>query len=129
MEISGRETRCSGAGAFWIPPFRFYEKYVSCALILTRIETCKRMAVTGGIFDGLMLLLLGEKVAQTELDEKEYSLLMEAVQQGVSSQIPVSEDPRFKVRPVKTGVETDASQLDRRLYGEREGRRSSSTPR
>ena len=73
------------------------------------------MAVTGGIFDGLMLLLLGEKVAQTELDEKEYSLLMEAVQQGVSSQIPVSEDPRFKVRPMKTGVETDASQLDRHL--------------
>ncbi len=90
-----------------------------------RIETCKRMAVTGGIFDGLMLLLLGEKVVQTELDEKEYSLL----RQGVSSQIPVSEDPRFKVRPVKTGVETDAYQLDRRLYGEREGRRSSSTPR
>ena len=73
------------------------------------------MAVTRGTFDGLMLLLLGEKVVQTELDEKRYSLLREAVQQGVSSQIPVSEDPLFKVRPVKTGVETDASQLDRRL--------------
>jgi len=83
-----------------------------------------------------MAVIMARKVVQTELDEKEYSLLREAVgkrgislksglkeavQQWVSSQIPVSEDPLFKVRPVKTGVETDASQLDRRLYGEREG--------
>ena len=47
--------------------------------------------------------------------------LKEAVQQRVSSQITVSEDSLFKVRPVKTDVETDASQLDRSLYWEREG--------
>jgi hypothetical protein len=51
------------------------------------------MAVTRGTFDGLMLLLLGEKVVQTELDEKKYSLLREAVLQGVSSQIPVLGPP------------------------------------
>jgi hypothetical protein len=32
--------------------------------------------------DGLMLLLLGEKVAQTELDEKEYSLLRRRCSRG-----------------------------------------------
>ena len=38
---------------------------------MTRIETCTRMAVTRGTFDGLIFILLGEKVVQTELDEKE----------------------------------------------------------
>ena len=73
------------------------------------------------------------KVVQTELVEREYEIfqkvvekkgltikegLREAVQQWVSIQIGVSEDPLFKVEPVKTGVKTDSSRLDRVLYGE-----------
>jgi hypothetical protein len=37
----------------------------------------------------------------------------------VSTQIPVSEDPLFSVKPVRTGVETDSSKLDERLYREK----------
>ena len=77
---------------------------------------------------------MARKVVQTELEDKEYRLLKEAVDkqglslkrgvreavlQWVSTQIPVSEDPLFKLKPVKTGVETDSSKLDERLYGEK----------
>jgi len=71
------------------------------------------------------------KVVQTELVEREYEIfqkvvekrgltikqgLREAVQQWVSIQIGVAEDPLFKVKPVKTGVKTDSSKLDKLLY-------------
>jgi len=77
--------------------------------------------------------VMGMKVVQTELVEEEYRLLRkavskkritikegvrEAVRQWIGTQIPVAEDSLFKVEPVKTGVETDASNLDRRLYGQ-----------
>ena len=72
-----------------------------------------------------------KKVAQTELIEQEYELLKriaekrgitikhglrEAVQQWVRTQIPITEDPLFKVKPVRTGVKTDSSKLGRPLY-------------
>ena len=72
------------------------------------------------------------KVVQTELEKREYELLQkivekkgttiksglrEAIQQWISTQIPVKEDPLFKLKPVKTGVKTDSSQLDKLLYG------------
>jgi len=78
--------------------------------------------------------LAKKKVVQTELMEREYELLQrvaekrgvtikhglrEAVQQWVSTQIPIAEDPLFKIPPVKTGVRTDSSKLDKLLYGER----------
>ena len=74
-----------------------------------------------------------KKVVQTELEMKEYEALRrvvekmgltikqglrEAVQQWVAMQSSLEEDPLFKVRPVKTGVKTDSSNLDRTLYGE-----------
>jgi len=77
---------------------------------------------------------MARKVVQTELEDKEYRLLKEAVDkqglslkrgvreavlQWVSTQIPVSEDPLFSVKPVRTGVETDSSNLDERLYREK----------
>lgn len=77
---------------------------------------------------------MAKKVVQTELEDKEYRLLKEAVDkqglslkrgvreavlQWVSTQIPVSEDPLFSVKPVRTGVETDSSKLDERLYREK----------
>lgn len=77
---------------------------------------------------------MARKVVQTELEDKEYRLLKEAVDkqglslkrgvreavlQWVSTQIPVSEDPLFNVKPVRTGVETDSSKLDERLYREK----------
>ena len=77
--------------------------------------------------------MAGGKVVQTELEMKEYEALRrvvekrgltikqglrEAVQQWIATQIPLDEDPLFKVKPVKTGVETDSSNLDRALYRE-----------
>jgi len=74
-----------------------------------------------------------KKVVQTELIQEEYDLLQrvaekrgvtikhglrEAVQQWISAQIPINEDPLFKIEPVKTGVKTDSSKLDKLLYGE-----------
>lgn len=74
-----------------------------------------------------------KKVVQTELEMKEYEAfrrvvekmgltikqgLREAVQQWIAMQSSLEEDPLFKVRPVKTGVKTDSSNLDRTLYGE-----------
>jgi len=71
------------------------------------------------------------KIVQTELVEKEYELfqkvvkkkkltikqgLREAIQQWMSTQIPVEDDPLFKIKPVKTGVKTDSSKLDKALY-------------
>lgn len=71
------------------------------------------------------------KVVQTELVTQEYEVfqkavekrrltikqgLREAVQQWVSTQIAVAEDPIFNVKPVKTGVKTDSSKLDQLLY-------------
>ena len=76
---------------------------------------------------------MARKVVQTDLDDNEYNLLKEvitkrgltlkkglreAVRQWVLAQIPVSEDPLFKLAPVKTGVETDASKLDGLLHGD-----------
>jgi len=71
------------------------------------------------------------KVVQTELVKREYELLQEvvekrgltikqglreAVQQWVRTQIPVADDPLFKVKPVKTGMKTNSSKLDKLLY-------------
>lgn len=71
------------------------------------------------------------KVVQTELVKQEYEIfqkvvekrgltikqgLREAIQQWVSTQIAVEEDPLFKVKPVKTGVKTNSSKLDKLLY-------------
>ncbi|MCD6469809.1 hypothetical protein J7L29_03305 [Candidatus Bathyarchaeota archaeon] len=75
--------------------------------------------------------MAGRKVVQTELEMKEYEALRrvverrgltikqglrEAIQQWIATQIPLEEDPLFKVKPVKTGVKTDSSNLDRALY-------------
>ena len=73
------------------------------------------------------------RVVQTELPENEYDLLKktakekkltlkegvrEAVRQWIETQIPLEEDPLFKLRPIKTGVKTDSAHLDKALYGE-----------
>ena len=75
--------------------------------------------------------MAGKKIVQTELEMKEYEALRkvverrgltikqglrEAIQQWIATQIPLEEDPLFKVKPVKTGVKTDSSNLDRALY-------------
>jgi len=77
--------------------------------------------------------LAERKVVQTELEAGEYEMLRrvvgrrgltikqgvrEAIQQWIAMQTSLDEDPLFKVKPVKTGVETDSSSLDRTLYGE-----------
>lgn len=74
-----------------------------------------------------------KKVVQTELAGEEYELLRKAVEKEgltikhglreaalrwISTQIPVADDPLFKVKPLKTGVKTDSSRLDKDLYGE-----------
>ncbi len=74
-----------------------------------------------------------KKVVQTELEEKEYEILRkvvekkkltikeglrEAIHQWVAMQTSLEDDPLFKVKPVKTGVKTDSSNLDSALYGE-----------
>ncbi len=73
----------------------------------------------------------GPKKVQTELTEDEYQLLVktakgkkvtikegvrEAVRQWIETQIHLSEDPLFKLKPVKTGVKIDSSKLDEELY-------------
>jgi len=73
-----------------------------------------------------------KKVVQTELIDKEYRLLKdavakrnmtikvgvrEAVRQWVVTQIPIAEDPLFKVKPLRTRVKTDSASLDEQLYG------------
>jgi len=73
------------------------------------------------------------KIVQTELAEREYGFLVkvakkkkltikeglrEAVQHWIIAQVAVEEDPLFSIEPVKTGVETDSSRLDKALYGE-----------
>ena len=77
--------------------------------------------------------MAGRRVVQTELEEREYEALRrvvgkrgltikqglrEAVQHWVAVQTPLNEDPLFKVKPIKTGVRTDSSNLDVALYGE-----------
>ena len=72
-----------------------------------------------------------KKVVQTEIIEQEYELfqksakkkgltikqgLREAIQQWISTQIPLEEDPLFKVKPENTGVKTDSTKLDKLLY-------------
>lgn len=72
------------------------------------------------------------KVVQTEVDETAYKALeaivrrrrltikdavREAIVSWVGFQTPISEDPLLKLKPVKTGVKTDASKLDKMLYG------------
>jgi hypothetical protein len=79
---------------------------------------------------------MAQKNVQTELTEDEYKLLAktakekkitikegvrEAVRQWIETQIPISEDPLFKLKPVKTGVRTDSSRLDEELYGDAPG--------
>ncbi|HIH87833.1 TPA: hypothetical protein HA344_01320 [Candidatus Bathyarchaeota archaeon] len=74
------------------------------------------------------------KVVQTELDEKEYRLLKEvSKKKGLSiketlrkatvtyieDQLPLEEDPIFKVKPRGTSVKTNASRLDEQLYREK----------
>ena len=75
--------------------------------------------------------MVSKKIVQTELAGEEYQLLKEAVakrgvtikvgvreavRQWIGTQIPVAEDPLFKVKPLRTGVETDSQNLDRQLY-------------
>ena len=72
-----------------------------------------------------------KKVVQTELVDEEYRLLRKAVakkgitikkgvraaiRQWIGTQIPVTEDPLFKVKPMRTGVETNSAELDKHLY-------------
>ena len=72
--------------------------------------------------------MAGRKIVQTELEMWEYEAfrrvvekrgltikqgLREAIQQWIATQIPLEEDPLFKVKPVQTGVKTDPSDLDR----------------
>ncbi len=74
---------------------------------------------------------MGQKKVQTELTEDEYRLLAktakeknitikegirEAVRQWIETQIPLSVDPLFMLKPVKTGVKTDSSRLDAELH-------------
>lgn len=71
-----------------------------------------------------------KKVVQTDLNENEYRLLKEtvekrgltiksgvrvAIRQWVRTQIPVAEDPIFKLKPVSTGVRTDSSKPDKHI--------------
>lgn len=73
---------------------------------------------------------MAKKVVQTDLDDNEYRLLKEtvekrgltiksalraAIRQWVRTQIPVTEDPIFKLKPVSTGVRTDSSKLDKHI--------------
>ena len=75
--------------------------------------------------------LTRSKIVQTELLEKEYEFFQkaakkrkltikqgvrEAIQQWTSTQIAVEDDPLFRIKPVKTGVKTDSSKLDKALY-------------
>jgi len=77
--------------------------------------------------------VMAQKNVQTELSEEEYRLLAkaakekkltikegvrEAVRQWIETRIPLSDDPLFGLKPVKTGVRTDSSKLDVELYGE-----------
>jgi len=79
----------------------------------------------------MLLVNVMARVVQTELPEQEYALLQkavakkkvtvkqgvrEAIQQWVCAQIPLAEDPLFRVKPVKTGIKTDSTDLDRSLY-------------
>jgi hypothetical protein len=41
--------------------------------------------------------------------------------QRVKTQIPLSDNPIFKVKPVRTNVKTDASWLDGEPYREKQG--------
>jgi len=43
----------------------------------------------------------------------------EAIVSWIGLQTPVAEDPLLRLKPVKTGVKTDASKLDEILYGGR----------
>jgi len=82
----------------------------------------------------LVIGMVRGKIVQTELLEKEYELfqkvvkkkkltikqgLREAIQQWMTTQIAVEDDPLFRIKPVKTGVKTDSSKLDETLYGGR----------
>ena len=77
---------------------------------------------------------MARKVVKTDIDDEEYRLLKraterrgitikaglrEAIRQWVSTQTPVSEDPLFKLEPVRTGVKTDSSNIDGALYREK----------
>ena len=74
---------------------------------------------------------VSKKVIQTELADNEYQLLKEtlakrglsikegvreAVHQWLGTQMPIAEDPLFKIKPVQTGVKTDSGQLHKELY-------------
>jgi hypothetical protein len=76
----------------------------------------------------------GLGVVQTELVDQEYDLLPKSrrkkryhhktwAARGRSTMgqhtDPISEDPLLKIEPIKTGVRTDSSKLDRLLYGKR----------
>ncbi|MBC7091918.1 MAG: hypothetical protein H5T50_08455 [Nitrososphaeria archaeon] len=44
--------------------------------------------------------------------------LPESIRHWIATQTSLEDDPLFKVKPVKTGVKTDSSNLDSALYGE-----------
>ncbi len=71
------------------------------------------------------------KVVQTELDEKEFAIFKkavkkrgstikdgarEAIQEWSRAQMRIEDDPLFMVKPVRTGVRTDSSDLDGDAY-------------
>lgn len=71
------------------------------------------------------------KVVQTELDEKDFSVFKralkrrgvtvkdgarEAIKQWSRAQMSIEDDPLFMVKPVRTGVRTDSSDLDGEAY-------------
>jgi len=74
------------------------------------------------------------KVVQTQVNETVYKALetivrkrrvtikdavREAIVSWIGLQTPVADDPLLRLKPVKTGVKTDASKLDETLYGGR----------
>ena len=77
------------------------------------------------------MFLLGRRVIQTDLPYDEYVQLKklvekkritmdvgvrEAIRQWIFANLQFSEDPLFEIKPVKTGVKTDSSKLDKHAW-------------
>ena len=77
------------------------------------------------------MFLLGRRVIQTDLPYDEYVQLKklvekkritmdvgvrEATRQWIFANLQSSEDPLFEIKPVKTGVKTDSSKLDKHAW-------------
>jgi hypothetical protein len=74
------------------------------------------------------------KVVRTEVDASDYDILesiakkrkmtikeavREAIESSIAPQMPLEEDPLFKITPTRTRVKTDSSKLDEVLHGRR----------